>query len=129
MYKPLVALLVILPLAVSAQLTPYLIGRQSGCGSDVVCGDGCMPVGASCCSANGDYCPSDQYCTSLGCCDVGSECSGPAAGTTTVDTPTAATNTAPANGGSTHKNGANSLPLNDNLYALGMLIAVGNLLI
>jgi hypothetical protein len=46
-----------------------------------------------------------------------------------MDLPAAATNTAPANGGSTQKNGADSLRLNDNLYALGMLIAVGNLLI
>jgi hypothetical protein len=129
MYKQLVALLVILPLAVSGQLTPYLTARQSECGTYAVCGDGCMPVGANCCGANGDYCPADQYCGSGGCCDIGSECSGPAAGTTTLDLPSAATNTAPANGGNTHKNGADSLRLNDNLYALAMLIAVGNLLI
>lgn len=42
----------------------------NGCDNyEVPCGDGCMPVGASCCN-DGDYCAAGSYCESNYTCLV-----------------------------------------------------------
>lgn len=68
----------------SLSLSSRAIGvtpRQSCPGSQVACGDGCMPSGGECCDESvGQYCEAGDTCGSLGCCPDGETCTGPPSG-------------------------------------------------
>jgi len=56
-----------------------LMLRQSGCGSDNVCGDSCSPIGTNCCNSfdgSSTYCEAGNSCVTDGCCPSGETCSG-----------------------------------------------------
>lgn len=138
MYKQLFTVLLLVSLSLSLQPKPRslpvdLLARQStSCESDgSICGDSCMPTNANCCNdGSSTFCLSGEYCVTGGCCDDGEVCSGGGGGTLTFTGPIE-TNPSSSSSGSGSGSGqstaaaADSRPLGEKTFALGMIIMAG----